>query len=409
MNTFDVAVIGAGPYGLSIAAHLKAQGIATATFGVPMQVWRERMPDGMILKSDGFASSLSDPAGTFTLRAFCESTGTPYDDTRIPVQIDTFRAYGLAFQQRFVPDLDERLVTSLEARPGCFVLGFGSGPSVAARRVVLAVGISHFEYVPPALAALPASVLSHSSAHRDPAKLRNHDVTVLGAGASAVDLAVLLKEAGARVTLVARRQRLKFHTPPSAAGPSLWEAMRRPSSPIGPGWRSRLYSDFPTAFRRLPPSLRFHVVKTFAGPSTGWPMKARFAGVDTRLGVEIERADAVGGGLRLTLAGAGKATIHETEHMIAATGYQVEVRRLPFLSDDLLTRIRTVEDKPVLSSTFESSVPGLYFVGAASASCFGPVMRFACGAEWAARHLTRSLIRSRTASSVPSVVEALAR
>ena len=409
MSTFDVAVIGAGPYGLSIAAHLKAKGLTTATFGIPMQVWRERMPDGMFLKSDGFASSLSDPAGAFTLRAFCQMTGTPYDDMRIPVQIDTFRRYGLAFQQRFVPDLDERLVTSLDAKPGGFVLGFESGRSVAARRVVLAVGISHFEHVPPSLAALPASVLSHSSAHRDPAKFRNRDVTVLGAGASAVDLAVLLKEAGARVTLVARRERLKFHTPPSATGPSAWQAMRHPSSPIGPGWRARLYSDFPTAFHRLPQSLRFHVVKTFAGPSTGWPMKARFAGVDTRLGVEIEQADAVGGGLRLTLAGAGKSTIHATEHLIAATGYQVDVRRLPFLSDDLLTRIRTLEDKPVLSSAFESSVPGLYFVGASSASCFGPVMRFACGADWTARRLTRSLMKSRAASTVPSVVEALAR
>ena len=409
MTTFDVAVIGAGPYGLSIAAHLKAQGMATGVFGIPMQVWRERMPNGMLLKSDGFASSLSDPAGAFPLRAFCETTDTPYDDTRIPVHIDTFRAYGLAFQQRFVPDLDQRLVTSLEARPGGFALGFGSGPGVAARRVVLAVGISHFEYVPPGLATLPASVLSHSSAHRDPTTFRNRDVTVLGGGASAVDLAVLLKEAGARVTLVARRQRLKFHSPPSATGPSAWEALRHPASPIGPGWRSRLYSDFPRAFYYLPQSARFHVVKTHAGPSTGWPMKARFAGVNTRLGVEIEHADAVGGGLRLTLAGAGKATVHTTEHMIAATGYQVDVRRLTFLSDGLLTLIRSAEGKPVLSPAFESSVPGLYFVGAASASCFGPVMRFACGAAWTARHLTTNLMKSRAESPVPSVMEAVAR
>jgi thioredoxin reductase len=336
-------------------------------------------------------------------------TGTPYDDLRIPVQIETFRAYGLAFQQRFVPDLDERLVTSLEARPDGFVLGFATGPGVAARRVVLAVGISYFEHVPAALAGLPASLLSHSSAHRDPKQFRDRDVTVLGAGASAVDLAVLLKEAGARVTLIARRDRLKFHTPPSADGRSLWQSVRHPSSPVGPGWRARLYSDFPNAFHRLPQALRFHIVKTFAGPSTGWPMKTRFDGVDARLGTRIERVDAIGGGLRLELAGAGHTATHSTEHLIAATGYQVDVRRLKFLSPDLQKRIQAVEDKPILSRSFESSVAGLYFVGAASASCFGPVMRFACGAEWTARHITKDLVKSRSGSPVPSVVEALAR
>lgn len=56
-----VAIIGAGPYGLSIAAHLRAYGIPFRIFGAPLDSWRRHMPVGMMLKSDGFASSLSAP------------------------------------------------------------------------------------------------------------------------------------------------------------------------------------------------------------------------------------------------------------------------------------------------------------------------------------------------------------
>jgi cation diffusion facilitator CzcD-associated flavoprotein CzcO len=107
MNVIDVAIIGAGPYGLSLAAHLRKRGVEHRIFGRPMQMWQERMPKGMCLKSDGFASSLYDPDDSFTLAHFCRETGLPYQHSGLPIPLETFLSYGLAFQQRLVPQLEE--------------------------------------------------------------------------------------------------------------------------------------------------------------------------------------------------------------------------------------------------------------------------------------------------------------
>src|ERR1700721_2158254 len=116
----DVAIIGAGPYGLSIAAYFRSQGISFRIFGRPMDSWLDHMPKGMMLKSDGFASNIYDPAQQFTLGRFCAEKGIDYADTGIPVRIDTFNAYGLAFRERMVPELEDQLVMSVErASNGC--------------------------------------------------------------------------------------------------------------------------------------------------------------------------------------------------------------------------------------------------------------------------------------------------
>ncbi len=109
----DVAIVGAGPYGLSIAAHLRARGVDFRVFGTPLSTWRTAMPNRMLLKSDGFASSLSAPAPDSSLADYCRAHDLPYHPTDIPVPIQTFIEYGLDFQRRFVPDVEERVVTSV--------------------------------------------------------------------------------------------------------------------------------------------------------------------------------------------------------------------------------------------------------------------------------------------------------
>ena len=81
----DVAIIGAGPYGLSLAAHLRAAGVNYRHFGMPMRLWRESMPQGMYLKSQGFASNLSDPRHAYTLEAFCQATNEAYLSCRVSI------------------------------------------------------------------------------------------------------------------------------------------------------------------------------------------------------------------------------------------------------------------------------------------------------------------------------------
>jgi cation diffusion facilitator CzcD-associated flavoprotein CzcO len=151
----NTAIIGAGPYGLSIAAHLRRHATSFRIFGRPMDSWLAHMPKGMLLKSDGFASDIYDPDREFTLRRFCGERGIEYSDTRVPVRVDTFAAYGLAFRERMVPELENRLVVSVELVPGGFLLQFDDGEMVTARRVVLATGITHFGYIPPEISSLP--------------------------------------------------------------------------------------------------------------------------------------------------------------------------------------------------------------------------------------------------------------
>ena len=158
MTTCDVAIIGAGPYGLSIAAYLKARGVGVRIFGRPMQTWLKNMPKGMRLKSEGFASSLYDPDSTFTLEAYCKEKGIPYSDIGLPVPLDVFASYGLEFQRRFVPEVEDTLVKALHRSQGGFQLQLETGETLTARRVVVAVGLTHFEYLPPVLAALPGRV-----------------------------------------------------------------------------------------------------------------------------------------------------------------------------------------------------------------------------------------------------------
>lgn len=398
----NTVIVGAGPYGLSIAANLRHKGIAFRIFGRPMDSWVSHMPKGMLLKSDGFASNLDDAQGEFTLGAFCKENGIKYADTGIPVCLETFAAYGLAFKDRKVPELDERSVADIEASPRGFVVRLEDGATVECAKLILAVGVTHFGYVPETLSQLPPEYVTHSACHRDLEGFRGRSVVVIGGGASALDLAALLHEGGANVQLVARKKEVKFHS--KAVGHrSLWDRIKRPSSGLGPGWKNRFFANHPAVFHYLPESLRLEAVRRALGPAGGTSIRDKVIGVvPLNLGYQVHKAFVRENKAVLDLVsddGAHKEIA--AEHIIAATGYKVDLDRLGFLRPEVRARIQTVNGAPVLSSEFESSVKGLYFVGLAAANSFGPVMRFAFGAKFTARTVSRAVART----AVPKPIE----
>ena len=146
------------------------------------------------------------------------------------------------------------------------------------------------------------------------------------------------------------------------------------------------------------------MVETTLGPSAGWFVKDKMARVNCLLGHTAERAEVQDGKVHLHLRAAdGSEREVVTEHIIAATGYKVDLERLNFLDREIRSQINVVKGTPVLSSNLESSVPGIYFAGLAAASSFGPVMRFAFGAGFAARRITEAVVKARAQSpaSVP--------
>jgi hypothetical protein len=389
-RTIDTAVVGAGPYGLSVAAHLKGRGVDFRIFGKPMTTWLHHMPQSMLLKSDGFASNLSAPYRDFSIRAFCARNGIAYDDYRVPVSLKTFVDCALEFQRELVPEADQRSVASLAMDNGGFALGLDDGECVRARRVVLAVGITHFDHVPQVFGQCAREFVSHSSAHHRVDRFAKSDITIVGGGASAIDLASALCDVGARVRLVMRAPRIRFSSPPETRDRTLWGRIRRPSSGLGPSLKSWLCCELPHLFRYLPASLRLEIIRRHLGPSSPWYLRSRVTGRVTVLaGHEVEAAAVGDNRVCLSLRnGTGGPLSVTTDHVIAATGYRVDLQRLSFADADLRRRIRTAGPMPILSPNLESSLRGLYFVGLAAAGSFGPLMRFIYGADFAARRVS---------------------
>lgn len=393
-SAVDIAVIGAGPYGLSLAAHLRHGTRSVRIFGAPMGFWSQHMPRGMCLKSEGFASDLYDPQGRFTLRAYCSEKSLPYADIGLPVRLENFIAYGREFQRRYVPQMENIAIAALARRGDLFELTLASGEVALARRVVIAAGILPFARLPPQLEGLSPLYVTHSSAHSDLAGFKDRCVAVIGAGASALDLAALLCQAGAQVQLVARRASIAFHDAPREPRP-LIERLKSPRSGLGIGWRSRLCTDVPDVFHALPQLLRFRAVDRHLGPAPCWFTREAVEGrFPMHLGAALAGAAAVEGRVQLTIeqVGGGGGRTLEVDHVVAGTGFQIALSRLSFIDPPLRALVRTAADTPILNRYFESSVPGLYMIGGAAAYSFGPLLRFAFGAKFTARRIAPRLL-----------------
>ena len=388
--TVEVAIVGAGPYGLSLAAHLKDRGVSFRIFGKPMQTWRE-MPQGMHLKSLGFATNIYTPDGRLGFVTYCQERGLESNE---PCAIADFARYGVWVQQWVLPELEPIDVVDLSRRGDAFELTLANGRHAAARRVVIAAGITHFAHLPPELAALPQRLASHTSHHRDYAGFAGKDVCVVGGGQSAFEAARLLLEAGARPLLLVRDSKIGFSGKMSAHR-SLWAKLRRPQSGLGPGLKNWVLENLPLLAHFVPDRWRVPFVRDHLGPQGAWWLRDRIVGkVPVETNCSIIDAAPRGDGVELQIheKGVGQRSI-VCHHVIAGTGFVVDVDRLSFIDPELRHSISRLERAPALDFRFQSSVPGLYFVGLASSLSFGPLFRFVAGAAFTSRALGYELAR----------------
>ncbi|HEV8549425.1 MAG TPA: NAD(P)-binding domain-containing protein, partial [Polyangiaceae bacterium] len=392
MTYSDVAIIGAGPYGLSVSAQLSYRGIEHRIFGPPMQTWRS-MPKGMCLKSLDFATNIYSPKKGYSLIEYCESHGLSHAE---PLSGELVSNYGCWAQEQLVPHLEPAEVTRLAPTSRGFEISLPSGEKLEARRVVMATGLAYFANLPSKLRGLPRELVSHTSDHRDYDRFRDKDVWVLGSGQSAIEAAVMLYEIGARPTVLTRGAPVSFAGPPVPKR-ILRHRIMYPMSVLGPSRIGFFLQHVPMGFYHLPDAKRIALTRKLYGPWGAWWIAKRFEGKVPGIShTEILSATPRGDKLELKLASRHGGAEREVliDHLVCGTGYEPDLDVIPFLDKNLASGVRRIERSPKLSPHFESSTPGLYFVGASAAFSFGPLLRFVAGAEFAAPTVAKHLASS---------------
>jgi cation diffusion facilitator CzcD-associated flavoprotein CzcO len=385
----DVVIVGAGPYGLSAAAHLiAADGLDVRVFGEPMSFWEGKMPTGMLLRSPWPASHLSDPERAGSLDEFRRATKDDFDE---PVPLDRFVSYGRWFQQAHVPALDRRHVARVEAADDGFRVQLADGEVLRSRRVVGAAGIEHFAWRPPEYSGMPEHLVSHTVDHRDLREFVGKRVVVAGGGQSGLESAALLHEAGADVEVLVKNPAVVWlikrwqHTTPMLSD------MLYAWPDVGPAGVSHLVAR-PALYRRMPRRLQDRLARrSIRAAGAAW-LLPRLKDVPIRTGVSVAETARSNGHIELRLDDGSRRT---ADHVLLATGYKVDVAKYDFLAPQLTARIGRVNGHPQLDHGFESTVPGLHFVGAPAAWSHGPLMRFVAGAAFAATSVTRAIVPGR--------------
>jgi FAD-dependent urate hydroxylase len=382
-----VAVVGAGPYGLSSAAYLRAAGVETRVFGEPMEFWQNQMPAGMCLRSNWGASHIADPKQELTLDAYCRENGNHISK---PIPLERFVDYGRWYQSQAVRDLEKRNILNIDLDARGFKVVLADGEEFVSKRVVVATGISAFASRPAQFAGIPSELASHTSEHNDLHKFKGRRVVVIGAGQSALESAALFKEAGIEAEVIARDQTLNWvGLHPRLHHLGMISRMLYSTRDVGPAGISRLVA-MPHLFQMFPRGFQDRTAYRAIRPAgAGW-LKPRLQGVPITLGRRVVSATTVGSQLLLKL---DDGTERLVDHALLATGFRVDVSKYQFLSQSLVKQLNVVNGYPVLKRGLESSIPGLHFAGKPAAWSFGPLLGFVSGTEFAANELVQSITR----------------
>jgi FAD-dependent urate hydroxylase len=363
-------IIGAGPYGLAMAAMARHLKLKVLIAGKPFDLWRRHMPKGMLLRSG--ANWHIDPSEIDTTERFLLEHDAHAVGVREPLSREAFVRYLEWFTKKKGIEIIPRLVLSLRKEGQDFLATLEGGEKVTSKYVVVAPGLVPFRYCPLDLTSrLPLRRFSHACEDVGFAGLKNRRCLIVGGRQSAFEWAALLAEEGARsVHLVYRHS-----TPSFRVSDWTWVQACLELTISHSGWfrkldgieKERLERRFWSEGRlKLEPWLQSRIRRPEIYLHPESQLESCRLLKDDSMQIEIS----------------GETV--EVDHVILATGYRMDLSKVKFLSSGGL-KLEESEGYPRLDEHFQSSVTGLYFMGFPTVQSFGPFFGFVSGAPITAR------------------------
>ena len=375
----SLLIVGAGPFGLAIAAQATHDHIEHLIIGKPMEFWRRNMPKGMFLRSA--CDWHLDPLCVDTVESYLQSQGKTPEDVE-PLSIDFYLSYCDWFQKQKRIEPLQVYIQKLERTNQHFVATTAGGELINAQRVVLAPGFKHFAHIPPELKAkLPAHTYTHTCEFVDFSDARDKRYLIIGGRQSAFEWAALLVEAGASAVHISHR-----HATPDF-DVAEWD------------WINKVVDDMvddPSWFQRLSQAekdaISYRMWAEGRLKLEPW-LAARIKNDRVKLWPHTELASCVqqeNGDLLITLT---NGETFNVDRVVLATGYKVDIEQLPYLAaGNLLEQLEKRNGFPVLDDHFETSVPGLFITSMPAGQDFGPFFGFTVSVRTSAKLIGERLL-----------------
>ncbi|WP_266367090.1 NAD(P)-binding domain-containing protein [Tellurirhabdus rosea] len=364
-------IVGAGPFGLGLASYLQRRRHDYRLVGKPLEFWERHMPRGMLLRSS--ANWYLDPDHEWTIERFF-AQHHPDRAPAEPISREQYLAYMSWFMQQSEIGAQPHYVRHLTRNGTAFTAELENGETIRARNVVLATGFRDFACYPAGLVArLPEGRYQHTCDAVNLDLYRGKRVLLIGGRQSAFETAALLCEAEAAHVHLSYRH----DTPRFVEADWSWVETIVEQMASHPAWFRELTPEQQEAYRhKLWAEGRLKLEP--------W-LESRICRDEVTLHPRTEVASVTrkpDDSLLVTL------TDEETfvvDDIILATGYQVDIKRLPFLSEALQEAVAVRNGFPLLDVHFQSTVPGLYFSSFPAGQSFGPFFGFTVAVRTAAK------------------------